>query len=36
MHVRLTLLPGLVLHEQDGRYTTAADAVLREGAGLVL
>ena len=30
------LLPGLVLHEQDGRYTTAADAVLREGAGLVL
>jgi tRNA1(Val) A37 N6-methylase TrmN6 len=30
------LLPGLVLHEADGRYTPAADAVLREGAGLVL
>lgn len=30
------LLPGLVLHETDGRYTPAADAVLREGAGLVL
>ena len=30
------LLPGLVLHEADGRYTAAADAVLREGAGLVL
>lgn len=30
------LLPGLVLHEPDGRYTAAADAVLREGAGLVL
>lgn len=30
------LLPGLVLHEADGRYTAAADAVLRDGAGLVL
>lgn len=30
------LLPGLVLHEADGRYTTAADTVLREAAGLVL
>ncbi len=30
------LLPGLVLHEPDGRYSTAADAVLREGAGLLL
>ena len=30
------LLPGLVLHEADGRYTTAADAILREGAGLIL
>lgn len=30
------LLPGLTLHEPDGRYTTAADAVLREGAGLAL
>ncbi len=28
------LLPGLVLHEADGRYTAAADAVLRAGQGL--
>ena len=28
------LLPGLVLHEADGRYTAAADAVLRDGAAL--
>ena len=27
-----TLLPGLVLHESDGRFTAAADAVLRGGA----
>ena len=27
-----TLLPGLVLHEGDGKYTPAADAVLRGGA----
>ena len=27
-----TLLAGLVLHESDGRYTPAADAVLRGGA----
>ena len=26
------LLPGLVLHEADGRYTAAAEAVLRDGA----
>lgn len=26
------LLPGLMLHEADGRYTAAADAVLRDGA----
>lgn len=26
-----TLLPGLVLHESDGRFTAAADAVLRGG-----
>lgn len=31
----LTLAAGLVLHEADGRYTAAADAVLR-GAGLEL
>jgi tRNA1(Val) A37 N6-methylase TrmN6 len=30
------LSPGLVLHEPDGRYTAAAEAVLREGAGLAL
>lgn len=30
------LMPGLVLHEPDGRYTAAADAVLRNGAGMVL
>jgi tRNA1(Val) A37 N6-methylase TrmN6 len=29
-----TLLPGLVLHEADGKYTAAADAVLRGGAAL--
>jgi len=30
------LLPGLVLHESDGRYTPAADAILRDGASLAL
>jgi tRNA1(Val) A37 N6-methylase TrmN6 len=30
----LRLMPGLVLHEADGRYTAAADAILREGAAL--
>ncbi|HEX7970323.1 MAG TPA: methyltransferase [Stellaceae bacterium] len=30
------LTPGLVLHEADGRYTPAADAVLRRGAALAL
>jgi len=30
------LAPGLVLHEADGRYTEAADAVLRHGAALSL
>jgi len=32
----LRLAPGLVLHEADGRYTAAADRVLREGVGLDL
>jgi tRNA1(Val) A37 N6-methylase TrmN6 len=32
----LSLLPGLVLHEADGRYTAVAEAVLRGGAPLVL
>jgi tRNA1(Val) A37 N6-methylase TrmN6 len=30
----LTLLPGLVLHEEDGRYTEEAEAVLRGGEAL--
>ncbi|HEY5338071.1 MAG TPA: methyltransferase [Rhizomicrobium sp.] len=30
------LLPGLVLHESDGRYTRAANAILRDGAALTL
>jgi tRNA1Val (adenine37-N6)-methyltransferase len=30
------VLPGLVLHEPDGRYTLAADAVLRSGGSLEL
>jgi tRNA1(Val) A37 N6-methylase TrmN6 len=30
------LLPGLALHEADGRYTAAAEAVLRGGAALPL
>jgi len=30
------LMPGLVLHEPDGRWSPAADAVLRGGAGLLL
>jgi tRNA1(Val) A37 N6-methylase TrmN6 len=32
----LRLLPGLVLHEADGRYTAKAEAVLREGESLKL
>lgn len=32
----LSLLPGLVLHEADGRYTEAAEAVLRGGDALEL
>ncbi len=30
----LTLAPGLVLHEEDGRYTALADDILRRGQGL--
>jgi tRNA1(Val) A37 N6-methylase TrmN6 len=30
------LMPGLVLHEADGRFTAAAEAVLRGGAALAL
>ncbi|MGF1626643.1 MAG: tRNA1(Val) (adenine(37)-N6)-methyltransferase [Alphaproteobacteria bacterium] len=29
------LLPGLVLHQVDGRFTPAAEAILRDGAALV-
>jgi tRNA1(Val) A37 N6-methylase TrmN6 len=29
-----TLLPGLVLHAEDGKYTASAEAVLRDGAAL--
>jgi tRNA1(Val) A37 N6-methylase TrmN6 len=29
-----TLLPGLVLHGEDGKYTAGAEAVLRDGAAL--
>lgn len=32
----LELLPGLVLHEADGHYSAAADAVLRQGEALKL
>jgi tRNA1(Val) A37 N6-methylase TrmN6 len=32
----LALAPGLVLHEADGRFTAAAEAVLREAAALTL
>lgn len=32
----MRLATGLTLHEPDGRYTEAAEAVLRHGAGLVL
>jgi tRNA1(Val) A37 N6-methylase TrmN6 len=32
----LKLLPGLILHEKDGRYTPEADAILRHGHALCL
>lgn len=32
----LTLLPGLVLHRQDGGWTGEAEAILRDGAALAL
>lgn len=32
----LGFLPGLILHEADGRYTREADVILRDGAGLTL
>ena len=30
------LLPGLVLHESGDGYTAAADAILRDGAAIIL
>ena len=33
---RLQLLPGLVLHEKNGRYTQGADSILRDGSALSL
>ncbi len=32
----LRLMPGLALHEADGAYTSAAEAILRAGAALEL
>jgi tRNA1Val (adenine37-N6)-methyltransferase len=32
----LAMLPGLVLHENDGRYTSAANAILRDGKALTI
>lgn len=32
----LAVLPGLVLHEQDSKFTRAANAILRDGAALAL
>jgi len=32
----LRLAPGLVLHQPDGRFTPAAEAILRDGAALPL
>ncbi len=36
VRARATLLPGLVLHREDGKFTAEADAVLRDGAALPL
>ena len=35
-HAPLAIMPGLVLHEADGKYTRAANAILRDGAPLAL
>ena len=32
----LSILPGLILHEADGRFTAPADAILRDGRGLAM
>lgn len=34
VHTALTMKPGLVLHETDGQFTTAAQAILRHAGGL--
>jgi len=36
IRTRLTLAPGLVLHASDGKYTAAAEAILRDGTPLRL
>jgi tRNA1(Val) A37 N6-methylase TrmN6 len=35
-HGPLRLAPGMILHEADGRFTPQAEAILRDGAGLIL
>jgi tRNA1(Val) A37 N6-methylase TrmN6 len=35
-HAPLALMPGLVLHQADGRLSAAAEAVLRHGEALAL
>ena len=32
----MRLMPGLVLHRPDGAFTEAAQAILRDGQGLVI
>jgi tRNA1(Val) A37 N6-methylase TrmN6 len=35
-HGAMKLMPGLVLHGSDGRFTVEADAILRQGEGLIM
>lgn len=35
-HGSLRLSPGLVLHETDGKFTSEAESILRDGAALIL
>jgi hypothetical protein len=30
----MAILPGLILHEEDGAFTAAADSILRDGKAL--
>ena len=32
----MDLLPGLALHDAEGRYTPEAEAILRDGASLAM